>query len=656
MSADPLQPVQPGQPLEIPAAAWNALTEMAKRERQGQPTAARKDPLGWGGVIEVQALNDTGDDLREYQPAKISSTAVGGYELPTNDTVWQRRPLFTLEVPDATTNFVAVALEAIPDGAIGRVAVGGAVLCDVDVTGGDQYATPAVGFTTKLTGGTTGSIRILHKPATGGSTYRCVVFLGDQFDATGGGGANGEQEHQFASGAQWGYPSLRSSGLGYGKATVLQGNNWDGTRGGRQMFAVFFEDAVRDMLYTRVWGKIEGCLGIEANAIPAGERLYAGCYVIVRTAKMYDWETGGTYAGAPSAWGASFIYEQWTPFAEMSASAPTVLNFSLPFALGAICCDHQFNYGTLTAFRATRINVEVFPVLVQSGSGLLSVSANYDLNWMPTFVADGYTGMWAEWPGRGDYYGIDWFDYPGSSSKGLGGTAAQGTRIRSAALPTIQARSITIPAATTTSVVSGFIRGVTAGAISLGAGVVMLARNDATAATTTATASGAGQYTFTALGAGNYEIYRAVGPDSLQPPSIRVYVPGDAYDLDFFDSSAGVVSAYSPLTSIESRYATIGGTVSGLGGTACRVVCWKDSDVIGTADQGPYSDADLTAFFGRDRFCCRTDTSGNYRLTGLPPGTYTVELDPAISGAHSPADYTGVVATAGVPVTGIDFN
>lgn len=184
MADDPLSPVVRGQVLGITAAAWNAAMAAARDRRQPPrpDRPGRRGPVS--GYVEAVALNDTGADLREFKPAKV--TAAGGYVV-TGDVGydWTRRPALTLDVPGASTDIVAVTLEAIPDGEYGRVAVAGWCLCDVDVSNsGHGYASPTTD-TDALVSGATGSVRIL---ATGtGTARRCAVYLGDQVAAASSG-------------------------------------------------------------------------------------------------------------------------------------------------------------------------------------------------------------------------------------------------------------------------------------------------------------------------------------------------------------------------------------------------------------------------------------------------------------------------------------
>lgn len=175
MANDPLSPVVRGQVLAISAAAWNEVLATARDHRQPRRPVGPGRQRQVSGVVEALALNSTGAALREFRPAAV--TAAGGYDV-TGDAGydWQRKPLLTLGVPAAATDHIVVTLEAIPAGEIGRVAVAGAVLCDVHVNdAGHAFAAPATN-TTALESAVSGPVRILHK-GTGSSTRRCVVYL-----------------------------------------------------------------------------------------------------------------------------------------------------------------------------------------------------------------------------------------------------------------------------------------------------------------------------------------------------------------------------------------------------------------------------------------------------------------------------------------------
>ena len=174
-----LRRVRPDEPFSVTADGWNTIVDAVNDWAQG-----RKDqPAPQGrmiGCVEALALNSTGAALREYKPARV--TAAGGYHLGNDEpaAVWNRRPLLTLGAPAAITDWVCVTLEAIPAGAIGRVAISGVCLCDVDSASGATWAAPQAGSTAALLGGSTGTVRVLHVPSSGGSQRRCAVYLHEQ--------------------------------------------------------------------------------------------------------------------------------------------------------------------------------------------------------------------------------------------------------------------------------------------------------------------------------------------------------------------------------------------------------------------------------------------------------------------------------------------
>jgi hypothetical protein len=173
--------VGPGDPIPTDAATWNAILGAAHAHRRGDRPQPGGGGLSFGGVVEAFALNSTGAALAPNRPAAV--TAAGGIDV-TGDggPPWQRTPVVTLGVPGASADFIVVTLEAIPAGQIGRVAVAGAVLCNLKVNNaGHGYAAPTTN-TTALESAATGPIRVLHK-GTGSSTRRCLVYLGDQVAA-----------------------------------------------------------------------------------------------------------------------------------------------------------------------------------------------------------------------------------------------------------------------------------------------------------------------------------------------------------------------------------------------------------------------------------------------------------------------------------------
>jgi hypothetical protein len=173
--------VSAGDPIPTGSEAWNAILGAAHEHRQAGRPDAPPARGGYGGVVWALGLNDTGANIPKHKP--VRATGVGGLDVGGSDPdddggpPWQRRPLLTLSAPAAVTDWVCVTLDAIPAGEIGRVAVSGLTLCDVDSASGATWAAPQVGDTAALLGGSTGTVRVLHVPSGVGSQRRCVVYL-----------------------------------------------------------------------------------------------------------------------------------------------------------------------------------------------------------------------------------------------------------------------------------------------------------------------------------------------------------------------------------------------------------------------------------------------------------------------------------------------
>jgi hypothetical protein len=123
---DPRQHVRPGDPIRLAAEQINGLNRLLQ---QGG---------GFGGPADVQlptpytwvyGRNSGGTTIDRWRVAAISGIAA----TPTSDNAaaatqqFQRMPIVTLAAWTSSAAAVCVAVEPIPAGGIGRVAVGGAV-------------------------------------------------------------------------------------------------------------------------------------------------------------------------------------------------------------------------------------------------------------------------------------------------------------------------------------------------------------------------------------------------------------------------------------------------------------------------------------------------------------------------------------------------
>lgn len=162
------------------AGFLNNVTDRLRNIPQQSLPSSRSG--GGQHVLSVYAINNSGGDIDERSVMAIDTV---GLNIATDQEMinFQERPLASIDIPTASTNFPVVALESIRDGEIGKVAISGAVVCMVNVTdAGHAYANPTAGDETKMTSGATGQVRILYKPG-GTGNKRCWVYLVEQSGA-----------------------------------------------------------------------------------------------------------------------------------------------------------------------------------------------------------------------------------------------------------------------------------------------------------------------------------------------------------------------------------------------------------------------------------------------------------------------------------------
>ncbi len=158
MSGDALRKVKSGDPLRIPAGAYNAFVDAAVDLRQRQheelrePRRLRRD----NDVILV--LNSTGSTVNRFGVLAITDPIIA----PT-DALELERVAFTGVVPAAEhAGKFAILLETAAPGAIVRAAMGGVVPVKVGLLQpDDEFADVAPGQTGYLNSGDSGAAQIL---------------------------------------------------------------------------------------------------------------------------------------------------------------------------------------------------------------------------------------------------------------------------------------------------------------------------------------------------------------------------------------------------------------------------------------------------------------------------------------------------------------
>lgn len=178
MAGDPLRKVRVGEPLKIPAAAWNAFVDAA-RSVSNQRHSAQSGPATVArDQITCLVKNNTGADVGQLGILSLGDPLVS----PTDDEESFRRLLaFNGSTPSGATGpgKWCVTMEPVADGEIGRAVLLGVVPVEVDVSGGvEDFAEFKSGSTSVLEASATGTARILWIESTGDTRW-AVVRLGD---------------------------------------------------------------------------------------------------------------------------------------------------------------------------------------------------------------------------------------------------------------------------------------------------------------------------------------------------------------------------------------------------------------------------------------------------------------------------------------------
>lgn len=186
MAGDPLKKVRVGEPLKIPAGAWNAFVDAARlvaanrHSSQSGPAALDRDQ------ITCLVQNNTGADVGQLAILALGSPLI----LPgDNEESFRRLITFGGSTPSGSTDpgKWCITLEPIADGEIGRAVLAGVMPVQIDVSGDvEEFAETQSGSTEALEPSATGTARILWIESSG-STRWAVVRLGDGAAGSGGG-------------------------------------------------------------------------------------------------------------------------------------------------------------------------------------------------------------------------------------------------------------------------------------------------------------------------------------------------------------------------------------------------------------------------------------------------------------------------------------
>ena len=163
--ADPFRKVTPGDALEFPAAAWNAMLDVVRPNRDaassaGVPTTGRE-------AIIIRVRNDSGSDLDRCSVLGLDAPIF----TPTDsEDAFLRQPAFSAVLPEevAHKRRYCVLLDPAKDGLFARAFLAGVCQVRVDmVDPSHQFAGIVAGVTGRLKSSRFGHAQILWTEADG---------------------------------------------------------------------------------------------------------------------------------------------------------------------------------------------------------------------------------------------------------------------------------------------------------------------------------------------------------------------------------------------------------------------------------------------------------------------------------------------------------
>lgn len=185
--------VKAGEPFRPSAGQWNALADFVSKHQGGHLGGGDARSNGLTPAVTVLVRNDTGGDLPIRSVLTPTAPVESAIDLPSQV---QALPVLAADAPTDETSPVAVTVEPIADGEVGRAVILGVAVVDVDVNdAGHTFAAPAAAQTLKLESAAEGPVKILWRDAGSSGTKRAVVLIGA--------GAGGGDENSVDIVTEW---------------------------------------------------------------------------------------------------------------------------------------------------------------------------------------------------------------------------------------------------------------------------------------------------------------------------------------------------------------------------------------------------------------------------------------------------------------------
>jgi hypothetical protein len=168
---DPRQHVNPGDPIRLAASQINGLNRLLQTAGGYASAGGAEQPTPYTWVM---AKNNTGANIARWGVLAITGMEITPGSSTGATSQFEQLPVVAGGTPTATTTAWCVAVEPIPSGKIGRVAVGGVVQVKIEVVDDSHVFAQCKASTTELKSTDNGEGVILWKQGTGSSQWGLV--------------------------------------------------------------------------------------------------------------------------------------------------------------------------------------------------------------------------------------------------------------------------------------------------------------------------------------------------------------------------------------------------------------------------------------------------------------------------------------------------
>ncbi|MBN9521075.1 hypothetical protein J0H58_21580 [bacterium] len=182
---DPLRPVRPGMPIPRDAETWNAVLDAARAnqaKRSGGPGATvARSPIVPHAVASFRYDEADTEVLPEFSAVAYGPRPAGLPALDDEPAGANADPVFDVAVPTGPDDVIAVTLEPIEGGSVGRAATAGIAVVKLQVNlATHPRAVPVAGETAFMETAATGGYPILAMGEEGESGTAWAQILLDR--------------------------------------------------------------------------------------------------------------------------------------------------------------------------------------------------------------------------------------------------------------------------------------------------------------------------------------------------------------------------------------------------------------------------------------------------------------------------------------------